>query len=116
MKFAIIENIKSPPKGFEKIIKRNYYLKKQMILDEVKQWCEEAKDSDTSATYSGLVYDHNYLWAPQISKPGAYKTMMDEIYIELEKTLNSIPHPMDDKEEEGQEQVIKENKNTSLKG
>jgi hypothetical protein len=64
VKFAIIENIKSPPKGFEKIIRRNYYLKKQMILDEVKQWCEEAKDSDNTATYSGLVYDHNYLWAP----------------------------------------------------
>ena len=27
--------------------------------------------------------------------------MMDEIYIELEKTLNSLPHPLDDKEEEG---------------
>ncbi len=36
VKFAIIENIKSPPKGFEKIIRINYYLKKQMILDEVK--------------------------------------------------------------------------------
>ena len=35
-----------------------------MILEEVKEWCNEAKDSDKTATYSGLVYDHNYLWAP----------------------------------------------------
>ena len=41
--------------------------------------------------------------------------MMDEIYIELENTLNSIPHPMDDKEDEGNDQTIKENKTGSLK-
>jgi len=41
--------------------------------------------------------------------------MMDEIYIELEKTLNSIPHPMEDKDEEEQDQNIVENKTASLK-
>ena len=55
------------------------------------------------------------MWAPQISKPGAYKTMMDEIYIELEKTLNSIPHPMEDNDEEGQDKNNIEKKTASLK-
>jgi len=31
-----------------------------MILDEVKQWCEEAKTADEDSAYVGLVYDHNY--------------------------------------------------------
>lgn len=99
VKFAIIEAIKNPPKGFEKAIRRTFYLKKQMILDEVKEWCEEAKD-DSTAAYTGLVYDHNYHWAPQISKPGAYKTMMDELYKELETALNSIKSPLEEDDED----------------
>jgi len=41
--------------------------------------------------------------------------MMDEIYIELEKTLNSIPHPMEDNDEEGQDKNNIEKKTASLK-
>ena len=40
---------------------------------------------------------------------------MDEIYIELEKTLNSIPHPMEDNDEEGQDKNNIEKKTASLK-
>jgi len=36
IKFAIIEQIKNPPKGFESVVKRNFYLKKDVILEEVK--------------------------------------------------------------------------------
>ena len=46
VKFAIIDAIKNPPKGFETAIRRSFYLKKQMILEEVKQWCEEASTAD----------------------------------------------------------------------
>ena len=46
VKFAIIDAINNPPKGFETAIRRSFYLKKQMILDEVKQWCEEATTAD----------------------------------------------------------------------
>mmetsp|Transcript_10454 Transcript_10454/g.10514 ORF Transcript_10454/g.10514 Transcript_10454/m.10514 type:complete len:95 (+) Transcript_10454:295-579(+) len=58
VKFAIIEQIKNPPKGFEKVVKRNFYLKKNVILEEVKEWVE--KSQTVPATYTGLVYDHNY--------------------------------------------------------
>ncbi|WP_210131859.1 hypothetical protein [Staphylococcus sp. GDK8D30P] len=58
VKFAIIDAIKNPPKGFEKVIKRNFYLKKKVILEEVKEWVDRSKN--TEATYTGLVYDHNY--------------------------------------------------------
>jgi ubiquitin-protein ligase len=65
VKFAIIEAIKSPPKGFEKVIRRNFFLKKQMILDEVKEWCIQAKD-EANAVYSGLVSSHNSTWATKL--------------------------------------------------
>lgn len=62
IKFAIIEAIDNPPAGFEKVIRSNFYLKKNEILKEVKEWVEKAKTSD--ATYVGLVNDHNMTWAP----------------------------------------------------
>lgn len=58
IKFAIIDAIKNPPPGFEKVIKRNYYLKKNEILREVKEWVDKSKTVE--ANYTGLVYDHNY--------------------------------------------------------
>mmetsp|Transcript_13543 Transcript_13543/g.21120 ORF Transcript_13543/g.21120 Transcript_13543/m.21120 type:complete len:92 (-) Transcript_13543:3602-3877(-) len=87
----MIEQIKNPPKGFEKVIRMSYFLKKKVILEEVKQWCEDAVEQE--ALYTGLVYDHNYQWAPKLSKPGAYQKFMDEIYKELEEALESISDP-----------------------
>ena len=51
VKYAMIEQIKNPPKGFEKVIRMNFYLKKQMILDEVKQWCDEAEFADKDCNF-----------------------------------------------------------------
>jgi len=36
IKYAMIDQIKNPPKGFEKVIKRNFYIKKDLILKEVE--------------------------------------------------------------------------------
>lgn len=57
----MIEQIKNPPKGFEKIVRRSFYLKKDVILQEVREWIERAKTVE--AVYTDLVYDHNYTWA-----------------------------------------------------
>lgn len=90
----MIDAIKNPPPGFEKVIKRSFYLKKNEILREVKEWVDRAKT--TEATYTGLVYDHNYTWAPQISPEGQYAKMMEDIYKELKEALESIPSPFED--------------------
>ena len=34
----MIDAIKNPTKGFEEVILKNFYLKKDMILKEVKSW------------------------------------------------------------------------------
>lgn len=40
----MIENIKNPPVGFETIIRRHFYLKKNEIMEEVKKWIEFAEN------------------------------------------------------------------------
>jgi hypothetical protein len=96
VKYAIIDMIKNPPAGFEKIIKYNFYLKKNEILKEVKEWVDAAKNS--TATYTNLVHDHNYHWAPLLSGEGKYYELMEAIYKELKETLESLKSPF---EEEG---------------
>lgn len=76
------------------MIRRSFYLKKNEILREVKEWVDKAKT--TEAQYTGLVYDHNYHWAPQISQEGKYIEMMEQIYKELKETLDSIQSPFED--------------------
>jgi len=58
----MIDAIKNPPPGFEKVIRRSFYLKRNEILKEVKSWVEKAKTTD--ASYQGFVFDHNYHLAP----------------------------------------------------
>jgi hypothetical protein len=48
LKYAIIEQIRKPPQGFEEVIRMNFFpkilfLKKEMILQEVDEWIDMAK-------------------------------------------------------------------------
>lgn len=61
VKFAMIDQIKKPSRGFETVIKRHFYIKKAEILTEVNHWVELAEKNE--AAYAGLVNDHNYNWA-----------------------------------------------------
>jgi len=47
----MLEQIKNPPKGFEKVIRRSFYMKKDVILEEVKQWVEDAKNDSEDSSY-----------------------------------------------------------------
>ena len=57
--------IDNPPPGFEKVILSNFYLKKNVILRDVKKWVDEA--SKINASYNGLVAIHNPSWAQLFS-------------------------------------------------
>lgn len=75
IKFAMIEQIKRPSKGFESVIKRHFFIKKPEILKEVHHWLELAEKNE--ATYGGLVNDHNYNWANQFkASKTKYKEML----------------------------------------
>jgi len=60
IKFAMIDQLKKPAKGFESVIKRHFYCKKEEIMKEVNHWLELANKNE--AAYTGLIGDHNYTW------------------------------------------------------
>lgn len=55
-KFAILEQLRNPAKGFEDAIKASFFLKKDRILADIKKWIEEEKSLGPKASnYQGLV-------------------------------------------------------------
>ena len=93
IKYAMIEQIKKPSKGFEEVIRRHFYLKKEQILEEVRGWIERSKTA--KADYSSHSSYHNTVWADKFRKIGEYTRMLKDIYKELETTLNSLPLPQE---------------------
>lgn len=88
----MIDNIKNPPKGFETIIRRHFFLKKAEILEECQRWLKLAEKRE--ASYNGLVSDHNYNWCNTFKKSKTeYKTMLEKAVKELEVELNKLPVP-----------------------
>ena len=94
VKFAMIDMIKNPPAGYEKVVRGNFYLKKNVILRDVKKWVDEAENVE--ATYLDLVSYHNQSWATLFQTKGKYAEMMKEIYEELKTTLEELPSPFED--------------------
>ena len=113
IKFAMIEQILKPSKGFEEVIKRHFYLKKEQILKEVQGWIERSKTA--TAKYTSFSYDHNSTWANKFNKPGEYTKMLKDIYHELETTLNGLPLPQDLKQKSEDEKMEKEKKKEKMK-
>ena len=113
VKFAMIEQIRKPSKGFEEVIKRHFYLKKDQILKEVQTWIERGKTAQ--AKYTSFSYDHNPNWANKFNKPGEYVKMLQDIYHELESTLNSLPLPQDLQKKTEDEKIEKEKKKEKMK-
>jgi len=90
--YAMIEQIKNPPKGFEEVIKRHFYLKKKPILKEVNKWIKYAQKR--KASYTHLVKDHNSKLCAEFSKsPNRYLMKLKEVKNELKLLLDSIPKP-----------------------
>ena len=58
LKYAIIEQLKNPTPGFEDVIRRNFFLKKEMVLEEVDSWIEREKTEEANYT-DGLTSSHN---------------------------------------------------------
>ena len=92
IKYAMIGQIKNPSKGFESVIQRHFYLKKEEIMEEVKEWIKLAENNE--ASYTAIVNDHNYNWCKTFKeKKTKYKEMLVEAVKELEEALFSIKPP-----------------------
>jgi ubiquitin-protein ligase len=94
VKFAMLGQLKNPPRGFESVIKRHFYVKRQEVLTEVHHWVELA--SRNEAAYTGLVQDHNHTWCSQFKQSKTrYKEMLEEVVKQLEDALNKLDKPSD---------------------
>ena len=92
IKYAMVDQMKNPPKGFETVIKRHFYLKKDEIMEEVRKWMKYAEHRD--AAYAGLVNDHNTNWCSEFkSSKNRYKDMLTEAIKELETELGKLQPP-----------------------
>ena len=92
IKFAMIDQIKNPPKGFETVVRRHFYLKKDEILEETRKWLKYAEVRE--ANYTGLVNDHNHQWCSQFkASKNSYKDMLAQAIKELETELNKLAPP-----------------------
>ena len=95
LKYAMIEQIKNPPKGFEEIVKLHFYLKKEEIMKECMGWLNEAEriknDPTVGVDYGGLVSSHNYDAALMLAKDrGVFYNVLSEEVENLKKTLEKI--------------------------
>lgn len=113
MKYAMVEMIKKPSKGFEDVIKRHFYLKKKQILEETATWIEKSRT--TKAKYASFSYDHNPTWAQKMSTQEKFTKMMEEIYVELEHELNILPIPSDLKQKQEESEKNNANKKENKK-
>lgn len=41
IRYAMIEMIKKPPKGFEEVVRKHFLLKKEEILEQCQKWLKE---------------------------------------------------------------------------
>lgn len=75
IKYAMIDQIKNPPKGFEDIIHRHFYLKKKEILEECEKWITYSQTRE--AAYTNLTHEHNVTMSTELKKTKtAYSDML----------------------------------------
>ena len=41
IRYAMIEMIKKPPRGFEEVVRRHFLLKKEEILEQCERWLKK---------------------------------------------------------------------------
>ena len=96
IKYAIIEQLKNPTPGFEDVIRRNFFLKKDMIMAEVDGWIE--RDKSESANYTdSLTTSHNPDIAAMLGEDDkAYRNKLIELRKELLTEFAKLDSPYQD--------------------
>lgn len=89
IKYAMTDIINNPPAGFEDVVKKHFFYKKNDIRKTCDKWLAEAEKNKQDAEYSGLVSSHNYELANLFSKSkDAYKS-------EFEKEIQILKNKLD---------------------
>ncbi|CAD8122682.1 unnamed protein product [Paramecium sonneborni] len=86
IRYAMIEQLQKPPRGFEEVIKKSFYLRKDLIKKEIELWIEQA---NLPATYNQTQNSCTYTVQPQQYKQDLIK-IYEELKVELEKLKFNI--------------------------
>jgi ubiquitin-protein ligase len=91
MKYAMLETIKHPPKGFEEVIIRHFSLKRQEIMTTVEAWLDESRDCTIDwGSLDYLVEEHNYTTC-ELFRTKGYSQSLEEVATELRGVLDNLP-------------------------
>jgi len=88
VRHAMLDMIKSPPKGFEKIVRTHFNLNREKIIALVDSWLEEAANV-TEYTADALVECHN-AHSIAIFREQGYHTVLKEAVDELKVELDRL--------------------------
>lgn len=123
-KYAILDHLENPTKGFEQAIHRSFFVKKKFILDELDEWIREAEKHP--ASYQNLVLDHNYNLGQKFQKDGEYlkdlKAVREDVKIAFDKlkleqsgnvSFNGKVYGSDEEEETSKSVAIVQSKEAS---
>lgn len=92
VKWAMLGQLNNPPKGFETVVKRHFYIKKEEILKDLYKWIERAEKRE--ALYTNLVHDHNSNIAKDFQKSKTrYKEALEKEVKDFEEALNKLDKP-----------------------
>ena len=91
IQYAMIDQMTNPSKGFEEVIRKHFFLKREEIMSEVKEWLQLA--TDNKASYASLVECHNHSWCTKFKDEGKYKSMLKDIIGTLETTFKGLKEP-----------------------
>ena len=89
--YAMIDQMLNPSKEFEDAIRKHFFLKRDKILEEVKEWLVYADKN--KASYSSLVECHNHSWCQKFKEDEKYKSMLKEIIDKLTQTFKGLSLP-----------------------
>lgn len=66
IRYAMIEQLQNPPLGFEDVVKKSFYLRKELICKEIEEWIHTAdRPANYSQSQNTCAYQAN---------PAGYKT------------------------------------------
>lgn len=91
IQYAMIDQMTNPSKGFEEAIRKHFFLKRDEVMEEVKEWLQFAEEN--KANYASLVECHNHSWCQKFKEEGKYKSMLKEIIEKLDSTFKGLKEP-----------------------
>lgn len=91
LKYAMLDMIKHPPKGFEDVVLRHFSLKRHDITQTVENWLTESRDCTVDwGNLDYLVEEHNYT-SCELFRAKGYSQSLQEVADELRGVLDKLP-------------------------